>query len=68
MEKLWFVDITEAGTIKAGQAVKVQAINQNTAINGHIDSVGVVPLSASEITAELNSDYLAQALLPRALR
>ena len=60
-----YVDITEAGTIKAGQAVKVQAINQNTAINGHIDSVGVVPLSASEIAAELKSDYLAQALAPK---
>lgn len=60
-----YVDITEAGTIKAGQKVKVQAVNQNTAINGHIDSLGVVPLSASEITAELKSDYLAQALAPK---
>lgn len=60
-----YVDITEAGTIKAGQAVNIQAANQNTAINGHITSVGVVPLSAPEIAADLKSDYLAQSLAPR---
>jgi len=62
---LGYVGISEAGSIKAGQAVKVQAVNQNTTVNGHIDSLGAVPLSGAEIAADLKSDYLAQALAPQ---
>lgn len=59
---LGYVDITEAATIKAGQAVKIQTANQSGTMNGSVTSVGVVPLSASEIASDLKSDYLAQAL------
>ncbi|MEN6389299.1 MAG: hypothetical protein ABFD04_02710 [Syntrophomonas sp.] len=62
---LGYVDINEASTIKAGQTVQIQAANQSGTINGRVISAGVVPLSASEIAADLKSDYLAQALAPQ---
>jgi hypothetical protein len=59
---LGYVDINEAGTIKAGQTVKIQTASQKGTMIGNVASVGVVPRSSSEIAADLKSDYLAQAL------
>lgn len=59
---LCYVDTENAGTIKAGQAVKIQVFNLNETISGHVDKVRAVPMSASEIAADLKSDYLVQEL------
>ncbi len=61
-EALCYLDVTDAGRVKAGQAVKIQLPNQEAAGSGVVKSVASTPLSASEISEELNSDYLSQAL------
>ncbi|OQA07863.1 MAG: hypothetical protein BWY65_01716 [Firmicutes bacterium ADurb.Bin373] len=59
-----YVPAADAGPVKAGQAVKIQPAGRQETISGHVDTVAPVPLSAAEIAADLQSDYLSQALSP----
>lgn len=57
-----YVRTDDAASIRAGQAVKMQAIGLDTAVSGKVAVVGTVPMSQAEIAAELKSDYLVQEL------
>ena len=61
-EAVCYLDTAHAGAVKAGQEVKIQISNQDTSGTGVVKKVGTMPMSPSEISAELNSDYLSQAL------
>lgn len=61
-EAICYLDISDAGKVKAGQEVKVSLPNQDDTFRGMVKSVGTTPLSSSEIANELNSDYLMGVL------
>lgn len=57
-----YLDPDAAAAVKAGQEVTMALPNQEKSGNGVVKNVGTTPMSASEISVELNSDYLVQAL------
>ncbi len=59
-----YVPADDAGALKTGQAVKIYPAQRKETISGQVGAVGPFPLSAAEIAAELQSDYLSQALAP----
>lgn len=59
---LGYVNTADAEAIKVGQTVKIQAGDKKAVIRGQVARVGAVPMSASEVAADLQSDYLAQTL------
>lgn len=59
---LCYINTDAAGAVKTGQEVKIQPAGRQETINGQVDTVGPVPMSAAEIAADLHSDYLSQAL------
>jgi hypothetical protein len=52
----------DALEVKAGQTAIIYS-REDLKLNGEVAAVGDLPLSATEIAAELNSDYLAQRLI-----
>jgi len=61
-EAFCYLDVSEAGKVRAGQEVKASLPNQDDIFRGMVKSVGTIPLSSSEIANELNSDYLTGVL------
>lgn len=61
-EAVCYLDIESAGAVKAGQKVTIEIPGDDTSYSGVVKNVGTMPMSPSEISAELNSDYLSQAL------
>jgi hypothetical protein len=57
-----YLSMDDAATVKAGQAVTVQALGQSGTFDGKVSDVGTTPLSSSEVASELNSDYLSSTL------
>jgi hypothetical protein len=56
-----YINVEDSRKIKAGQTAIVSAGNESK-ISGKVASVGDIPMSQSEIAAELGSDYLVHVL------
>jgi hypothetical protein len=59
---LCYIGMGDAGKVNVGQ----KALFKNSGdqqFTGQVSSIGDMPMSAAEITSELNSDYLAQQLV-----
>jgi hypothetical protein len=57
-----YLNPDDAAAVKQGREVSIKLPNQDEACSGIVKNVGTMPMSASEISAELKSDYLIQAL------
>jgi hypothetical protein len=57
-----YLNTEDAAKVKTGQTVTVQAAGQSGTFNGKVSDVGSTPLSSSEVSAELRSDYLSNTL------
>jgi hypothetical protein len=57
-----YLSTEDAAKVKAGQTVTVQAAGQSGTFNGKVSDIGSMPLSSSEVAAELDSDYLFNTL------
>jgi hypothetical protein len=56
-----YVSTQDADQLRTGQPVT--AVSSSGEIQGQVSQIASIPLSSSEIAAELNSDYLLQALI-----
>ncbi len=59
---LCYISTEDADTINVGQKVSIIK-SDGSKLTGQVSGVGDIPMSAAEITSELNSDYLAQELV-----
>jgi hypothetical protein len=57
-----YISTEDADTINAGQKVSIIK-SDDSELKGQVSGVGDIPMSAAEISSELNSDYLAQELI-----
>jgi hypothetical protein len=64
-EAVCYLSTADAGKVKIGQEVELQAAGQNETIKGKVAGIAGIPMSAGEITAELKNDYLTQTLAPK---
>jgi len=58
-----YLSTEDSAKIKVGQTVTLQAIGSNSSFDGKVLDVGTIPLSPSEVTSEINSDYLTDIIL-----
>lgn len=59
---LCYISTEDADTINVGQKVSIIK-SDDSELKGQVFGVEDIPMSAAEITSELNSDYLAQELV-----
>ncbi len=57
-----YLSTEDAAKVKTGQTVMLQAVGQSGTFEGIVSDVGSTPLSSSEVSAELKSDYLSNTL------
>jgi len=57
-----FVKTEDAANIKIDQVAIISG-SGDAELKGHVFSIGNIPMSAAEITSEIKSDYLIQALV-----
>ncbi len=61
-EAVCYLDTESAGGVRTGQKVTIKIPGDDTSYLGVVKEVGTMPMSPSEISAELNSDYLSHVL------
>lgn len=59
---LCYISTEDAHEINVGQRVSITN-RDDSALKGQISDVGDIPMSAAEITSELNSDYLVHEIM-----
>lgn len=57
-----YLNMKDVASVKVGQPVKLQGLNNDEVISGTIGKVEVTPESETEIAAELKSDYLVESM------
>ena len=61
-QAICYLSTDDAAKVKTEQTVTVQAVGQDQTYNGQVSAMGSMPLSSSEVEAELKSDYLFSTL------
>lgn len=59
---LCYIGMKDADKVNAGQKALLK-LSGDQQYTGQVSGIGDIPMSAAEITSELNSDYLAQQLV-----